>query len=95
MINWRVRFKNWLWLSAFLSQLMIILQLVLVGVHSIGVTDFKLTEEIRGWVLALANAIFIALSMLGIVQDPTVEGIGDSQRALTRDEPLKTKGGVL
>ncbi|WP_416730319.1 phage holin [Fictibacillus sp. JL2B1089] len=89
MINWKIRFKNTVWLTAFVSQLLIILQLIAVGLNGAGITDFVLTEEIRGWVLAVSNAIFIALSMLGIVQDPTVEGIGDSQRSLMRKEPLK------
>lgn len=88
MINWRIRFKNWLWVSSFVSQIMIIVQLILVFAHAVGWTDFALTEEMKSWVLALANAIFIALSMLGIVQDPTVEGVGDSARALKREEPL-------
>lgn len=88
MINWKVRFKNWLWVSSFLSQIMIIIQLALVAANAAGWTEFQLTEEIRGWVLAFANAIFVALSMLGLVQDPTVNGVGDSARALKREEPL-------
>lgn len=88
MINWQIRFKNWLWVSAFISQILIVVQLVLIGAHSLGWTNFELTEEIKGWVLALANAIFIVLSMLGIVQDPTVEGVGDSAKAMSRTEPL-------
>lgn len=39
MINWKARFKNWLWLSPFLSQLMIILQLLLVAWIATGVTE--------------------------------------------------------
>lgn len=89
MINWKIRFKNTVWLTAFISQLLIIAQLIAIGLNGAGVTEFVLTEEIKGWVLAVANAIFVALSMLGIVQDPTVEGIGDSQRSLLRKEPLK------
>ena len=88
MINWKIRFKNWMWVSSFISQIMIILQLLLVAGNALGWTSFELTEDIKGWVLALANAIFIALSMLGLVQDPTVDGVGDSAKALRREEPL-------
>lgn len=88
MVNWRVRFKNWVWVSGFISQIMIVIQLLLVGASSLGLTTFLLTEDIQGWVLALANGIFICLSMLGIVQDPTVNGVGDSKRALVRNAPL-------
>jgi phi LC3 family holin len=88
MINWKVRFKDWLWVSSFISQILIVVQVLLVGLNAVGWTDFQLTEAIKGWFLALANAVFILLSMLGIVKDPTVEGVGDSQRALARQEPL-------
>lgn len=88
MINWQIRFKNWLWVSSFISQIMIVAQMLLVGLNAMGVTDFSLTEEIQTWVLGLANAIFILLSMLGVVQDPTVEGVGDSNRSMARTDPL-------
>lgn len=87
MINWKVRFKNWLWVSSFVSQLMIILQLVLVATNAVGLTEFDLTEEMKSWVLMLCNAIFVALSMLGLVQDPTVPGIGDSPISMKKDKP--------
>lgn len=87
MINWKVRFKNWPWVASFVSQIMIIVQLALVAANSLGLTDFQLTEEIRGWVLAFANAIFMLLSMFGLVQDPTTSGYGDSERAKQYTEP--------
>lgn len=87
MINWKIRFKNWLWVSGFVSQLMIVLQLILVATNNLGWTSFDLTEDVKGWVMALCNAIFVALSMLGIVQDPTVSGFGDSPRSMAKDEP--------
>lgn len=73
---------------AFVSQLFILAEVLLIGAHAAGLTDFQLTEEIKGWVLAVVNAIFGVLSTLGIVQDPTVEGITDSARSLNRNEPL-------
>ncbi|OLS39152.1 phage holin [Bacillus sp. MRMR6] len=87
MINWKVRFKNWPWVAGFVSQIMIIVQLVLVALTGLGITDYQLTEEVKGWVLALANAIFMLLAMLGLVQDPTTSGYGDSERAKGYEEP--------
>lgn len=87
MINWKVRFKNPIWVSAFVSQVIIIIQIVLVGLHGIGVTDFQLSEDVEGWVLMLVNAIFVVLASLGVVQDPTVEGVPDSTRSLSKDQP--------
>jgi phi LC3 family holin len=87
MINWKVRFKNRLWVVAFMSQLFILAEVLLVGAHAAGITDFKLTEEIKGWVLAVINAVFAVLSTLGIVQDPTTNGIEDSVQAKGYSEP--------
>jgi phi LC3 family holin len=38
-------------------------------------------------VLTVANAVFVLLSLLGIVQDPTTKGYGDSERALQYKDP--------
>lgn len=88
MINWTIRFKNWIWVSSFISQIMIVIQLGLIAANAAGWTSFELTEDVKSWVLTFCNAIFIVLSMLGIVQDPTVAGVGDSVKALNRTEPL-------
>jgi phi LC3 family holin len=87
MINWRVRFKNRLWVVAFMSQLFILAEVLLVGARAAGVTDFVLTEQIKDWVLLLVNAIFGVLSTLGLVQDPTTVGMKDSDRAKEYTEP--------
>ncbi|MDU3398486.1 MAG: phage holin [Clostridiaceae bacterium] len=38
-------------------------------------------------ILAVVNALFVVLSILGIVTDPTTRGVGDSAQALTYKEP--------
>jgi phi LC3 family holin len=87
MINWKVRFKNKLWVTAFISQLFILAEILLVGAHAIGLTDFQLTEEIKGWVLAVVNAVFGVLATLGTVQDPTTESLSDSKEARFYKKP--------
>ena len=37
----------------------------------------------------IVNALFAVLAILGVVTDPTTEGIGDSQQALNYVEPRK------
>ena len=37
--------------------------------------------------LAVVNALFGVLTILGIVTDPTTKGVGDSTQALTYDKP--------
>lgn len=87
MINWKVRFKNKAWVTAFISQGLIVLQIILSLLNTYGVTDFQLTDAIKSEVLTLINTVFVILSMLGVVQDPTTKGVGDSQRALEYKEP--------
>lgn len=86
-VNWLVRFRNPVWVGAFISQVFIVVQIILVGLNGIGVTDFQLSKEVEGWILTLVNAIFVVLASLGVVQDPTVKGVSDSNQALQYDEP--------
>ncbi|MCH6264016.1 phage holin [Neobacillus citreus] len=87
MINWKVRFKNRNWVIAFISQLFIVAQMILGGLNSMGITNFQLSDALQDWVITLANAVFVLLSLLGIVQDPTTKGYGDSTRALNYKDP--------
>ncbi len=87
MINWKVRFKNRNWVLAFISQLLIVAQMVLAGLNSLGLVDFQLTDAVQNSILTVINAVFVLLSMLGIVQDPTTRGYSDSERALKYKDP--------
>ncbi|MDF2904296.1 MAG: holin [Bacillus sp. (in: firmicutes)] len=62
-------------------------QMVLSGLHSIGVTEFQLTDDFRSNVLSFANTIFVIFSFFGIIQDPTTKGYRDSVHALTYEKP--------
>ncbi|WP_210366489.1 phage holin [Bacillus sp. REN3] len=88
MVNWSVRLKNKTWVLAFLSQVMIVAQIILEGLNAIGLTSYQLTAQIQNDVLLFANGVFVVLSMLGIIQDPTTKGLGDSDRALRYKEPV-------
>lgn len=87
MINWKVRFKNAKWVIGFVSQILIIAQMVTVGLNQSGAIDFIWSDQINIWVLGFVNAVLIALSMLGIVQDPTTSGISDSEQAKSYKDP--------
>lgn len=82
MINWKVRVKNKAFWVALIPAIILVIQLVagLFG-RSIDLTD------ISGKLVAIVNAVFVVLTILGIVQDPTTKGIKDSDRALTYKEP--------
>ncbi|MBT2693739.1 phage holin [Bacillus sp. ISL-55] len=87
MFNWSVRFKNKAWVIAFISQLMIVAQIVLEGMNRFGWITFRLTEELQNEVLMLVNGVFMVLAMLGIIQDPTTKGYRDSKRAMEYKDP--------
>jgi phi LC3 family holin len=87
MINWKVRFKNKSWVMAFVAQLLIVAQMFLGGLNALGITDFQLSDAIQQSILTFINAVFILLSMMGLVQDPTTKGMSDSERAKSYKEP--------
>ncbi|MEH7086642.1 phage holin [Neobacillus drentensis] len=87
MINWKVRLRNKNWVIAFVSQIMIVAQMLLACLNSFGIIDFQLTDAIQNGVLTFVNAVFVLLSLLGIIQDPTTKGYKDSERALTYKDP--------
>lgn len=46
-------------------------------------------EIFDGNALYVVNALFVVLAILGVVTDPTTEGVADSTQALTYTEPKK------
>lgn len=83
-INWKVRISNKdFWLQA-IPALLLLIQVVL---NVFGVTlDFG---EIGNKLLAVVNAVFAFLAILGVVNDPTTAGIKDSERAMTYSRPYE------
>ena len=81
-INWRVRFKNKVWLTAFVSCILTFIYTIL-GMFDI----FPMLTESNA--LRIANALIMALSLMGVIVDPTTDGLGDSQRAQGYTEPWK------
>ena len=43
--------------------------------------------ELGNQLMAVVNAVFAVLVILGIVNDPTTKGLGDSKQALTYEKP--------
>ncbi len=86
-INWKVRLKNKNFWLALIPALLILAQVVA------GVFGYTIDlGDIGNQLLAVVNAAFAVLSILGIVTDPTTKGISDSDKAMTYDKP-KDKGG--
>ena len=71
------------WL-AFIPAFLILVQAVA------NVFGFTLDlSELGSKLLAVVEAVFVLLAILGIVTDHTTDGLGDSEQALTYDEPKK------
>ncbi len=81
-INWIVRIKNKAFWLAIIPAVLLLIQAVadVIGYH----IDFG---DISDKMIAVVNAVFVVLSILGIVVDPTTNGVGDSTRALTYTTP--------
>ena len=83
-INWGVRFANEKFWLAFIPGALLVVSLILdlFGVK----IDFG---EIGNKLVAIVKAVFALLTIMGIVNDPTTDGLTDSKRALTYQEPYK------
>ncbi|AZF91962.1 holin [Streptococcus phage CHPC1091] len=79
MINLKLRLKNKATLVALVSAVFLMLQQF--GLH----IPSNIQEGI--------NTLVGILVILGIVTDPTTKGIGDSERALSYEQPLDEKEG--
>lgn len=81
-INWKVRIKN----KAFWIALIPALILLVQGVAAVFGFTLDL-GDLGNRILAVIEAAFLVLSILGIVNDPTTESLSDSDNAMTYDKP--------
>lgn len=83
-INWIARVKNKnFWVTLIPAVLLLVQTVAAVFGFSL---DFG---ELGNQLLSVVNALFAVLVILGVVNDPTTAGIGDSNQALTYTEPKK------
>ena len=86
MINWNVRLRNKRFVLGLASALIVAVQMVF--------KMFGLQLNLNGFsanVVDVINSIFVVLTILGVVTDPTTQGISDSEQALTYDKPKEDK----
>ena len=82
MINWNVRIRN----KQFWLSLIPALAMVAQAVAALFGFTIDLTT-LTGKIVAVVDAVFVVLAILGIVVDPTTAGVGDSARAMRYEEP--------
>ena len=81
-INWTVRIKNKNFWISLIPSVLLLVQVVAA------VFGFTLNlGELGDKLLAVVNALFAVLTILGIVTDPTTAGIADSKQAMTYTTP--------
>lgn len=81
-INWKVRMKNKAFWVAIIPALLLVIQTVAA------LFGFTLDlGDLGNKLLAVVNAVFSVLVIIGVVTDPTTEGISDSDRAMLYEEP--------
>ena len=84
MINWFVRIKNKnFWLTIIPAVLLLVQTVAAVFGYSL---DFG---ELGNQLIAVVNAVFGVLVILGVVNDPTTAGISDSKQARTYSSPKR------
>ena len=83
-INWKVRLQNkTLWLT-LIPALLLLVQ-VIADVFEISIDLGALGNKL----LAVVNALFAVLTILGVVTDPTTAGVNDSTQAMGYTKPKK------
>lgn len=81
-VNWKIRFKH----KPFLIALFSILILLIQQVASVFGFDTTIYNE---QATEIFNTVLVLLSILGVISDPTTEGVSDSPNALRYEKPKK------
>ena len=79
-INWKVRFKNKVWLGSFLS-------LVIGFIYSLLALVDVFPAVTQNLVVQLLNQVLTFLGLIGVIVDPTTAGLEDSNRAMGYEDP--------
>ena len=81
-INWKVRAKNQYFWIALIPAALVLVQMVL-ALFGINWQPDALSDQL----IAIVNAVFVVLGILGIVVDPTTKGSNDTDQAMGYESP--------
>ena len=84
MINWKVRIKNKNFWLALIPAILLLIQTIAAPFGY--KWDFVVLNQ---QFVAIINALFGVLAILGVVTDPTTSGVSDSKQALSYEKPKK------
>lgn len=83
-INWKVRIKNKVFWVSIIPLILLLAQQV-CGIFGLSLDVAWLSDELIG----IVGTVFGILALVGVVADPTTEGVSDSPQALEYTEPKK------
>ena len=79
-LNWKVRFRNKIWLTSFIS--------LIVGFIYNVLSAFEIFPSVtQSAIMQIIGNILEFLGLIGVIIDPTTAGINDSNRAMTYEVP--------
>ena len=81
-INWKVSLRNKTWLASLLS-------LVVTFVYNLLAMLEIAPAVTEDWVMGIISTVLTLLTALGVLIDPTTQGVQDSERAMLYVEPGK------
>ena len=79
-LNWKVRFKNKVWLSTFIS-------LIVGFVYNILACFDIFPSVTQNMVMNIIGQVLTFLGLIGVIVDPTTAGFDDSNRAMEYENP--------
>jgi len=86
-INWKLRFSNKVTLTSIVvAAIALIYQILGMAGVVPGIAESQIVQ--------LAGMIINLLAMMGIITDPTTEGVSDSSQALDYEQPKSTQSSA-
>ncbi len=81
-INWKVRLKNKTFWLALIPAVLLLIQQV-CGIFGVALEITWMTDQL----LSIISTVFVIMTLLGVVNDPTTAGMGDSAQAMGYEKP--------
>ena len=85
-INWIVRLKNKTFWVAIIPAILLLAQQI-CALFGVELNIAGLSDQL----IAIVGTAFSVLALVGIVNDPTVASLSDSEQAMTYTEPRSDK----
>lgn len=85
-INWMVRLKNKAFWVAIIPAILLLAQQI-CALFGVELNIAGLSDQL----IAIIGTVFSVLALIGVVNDPTVASLSDSEQAMTYTEPKVDK----